>query len=369
MSVAASTMQTRCAKCRAEEPSSTSVLVDRLGVGDDFAAWDAYVLAAVDGSWFHTTAWMMAVRTAFGHEPFYLRARRDGRIVGVLPLFLVRSWFGGRMLVSVPYGVYGGVIAEDGPARYALREALMDLVSRYDVATVDLRTMYTGFEDFEANDRYVTFRRELPEKPGDVFQWLPRKARAAARNGRDKHSLSVEVGHHLLPMVWRLYGESMRRLASINYPYRFFESLVEHAPDQTHASVVRHQGRTVGGLLTLTHGDTVMPYFVGFNQRYRFAKVSNFLYLALMEWAVERGYRVFDFGRSRRDNEGCCNFKRFHGFEALPLGYQRLIAPGAKSSDLTPSGSNFKFARRIWPYLPALLTRPLGAWLAKHIPG
>ena len=344
-------------------PVSVCALADRA----EFAAWDAYVSAAADGSWFHTTAWMTAVQTTFGHEPIYLEARRGERIVGALPLFLVRSLFGGRMLVSVPYGVYGGVIADDGAVRSALRDALMRQVSRLRVATVDLRTIYPGFEGFEPNDRYVTFRRELPDRPEDVLNWLPRKARAAARSGRNKHGLTIEFGHGLLPVVWRLYSASMRRLASINYPYRFLQLLVEHAPDRTLTSVVYYRRRPVGGLLTLTHGDTVMPYFVGLDPPYRFAHVSNFLYLTVMEWAVERGYRVFDFGRSRRDNPGCCNFKRFHGFEATPLGYQRLA--DSRPVDLTPTGSTFGPARRIWPHVPLVLTRPLGAWLARHIPG
>ena len=65
----------------------------------DYQAWDAYVEAAADGSWFHTTAWMSAVEGAFGHQPVYLQATRGDRIVGVLPLFLIRSLLGGRMLV------------------------------------------------------------------------------------------------------------------------------------------------------------------------------------------------------------------------------------------------------------------------------
>ena len=344
-------------------PVSVCALADRA----EFAAWDAYVSAAADGSWFHTTAWMTAVQTTFGHEPIYLEARRGERIVGALPLFLVRSLFGGRMLVSVPYGVYGGIIADDGAVRSALRDALMRQVSRLRVATVDLRTIYPGFEGFEPNDRYVTFRRELPDRPEDVLNWLPRKARAAARSGRNKHGLTIEFGHGLLPVVWRLYSASMRRLASINYPYWFLKSLVEQAPDRTLTSVVYYRRRPVAGLLTLMHADTVMPYFVGLDPPYRFAHVSNFLYLALMEWAVDRGYRVFDFGRSRRDNPGCCNFKRFHGFEATPLGYQRLA--DSRPVDLTPTGSTFGPARRIWPHVPLVLTRPLGAWLARHIPG
>ena len=352
-----------------EQPSGTPVSVRRLADAADHAAWDAYIAAAAEGSRFHTTAWMIAVRTAFGHEPIYLQARREQRIVGVLPLFLVRSLFGGRMLVSVPYGVYGGVIADDAAVCSALRRALTDLVRRLNIAVVDLRTMHGGFEGLSANDRYVTFRRDLPDRPEDVLNWLPRKTRAAARRGRDKHGLTIAYGHDLLPVVWRLYSRSMRRLASLNYPYRFFKTLVERTPGTALTAVVYYRRRPVGGLLTLMYGDTVMPYVAGLDDRYRFANVSNFLYMSLMEWAVAERYRVFDFGRSRRDNVGSCNFKRFHGFVAMPLDYQRIAATGRKVADLTPTASRFALVRRVWPYLPTTVTRPVGAWLAGHIPG
>ncbi|MCP4590461.1 MAG: FemAB family PEP-CTERM system-associated protein [bacterium] len=331
--------------------------------------WDAYVRAAENGSWFHTTAWMTAVEGAFGHQPYYLQAERAGKTIGVLPLFLVRSLLGGRMLISVPYAVYGGALFDDAAAGQALHAALHRHVQELGVSTVDLRSLTPQFEGGEANDRYVTYRRTLPETAGDVAQWLPRKARAAARSGKDKHALTVECGRHLLPIVWRLYSASMRRLASINYPYRFFELLVKLAPERTLTSVVYYRGHPVAGLLTLLHGETVMPYFVGLDRRYRFTNMSNFLYLSLMEWAVRDGRRVFDFGRSRRDNPGCCDFKRFHGFEATPLGYQRMVAPGAHPPDLTPTSARFGLARRMWPYLPLALTRPLGAWVSRHIPG
>jgi FemAB-related protein (PEP-CTERM system-associated) len=334
-----------------------------------YAAWDAYVAASPDGTWFHSTAWMRAVQLAFGHQPVYLQAQRDERLVGVLPLFLVQSLFGGRMLVSVPYGVYGGALADNADARSALREALMATIGRLNVANLDLRSFKPEFDGFEPNDRYVTFRRELPSSPADVLGWLPRKARAAARQGRDRHGLTIAHGSELLPEVWQLYSRSMRRLASLNYPYPFFNALVELAPERTLTSVVRHAGRPVAGLLTLLFRDTAMPYFVGTDERAPLSNVSHYLYSAVMERVVEMGYRVFDFGRSRCDNPGCCDFKRFQGFAPTALGYQRFVAPGARVRDLTPTGAGFGLGRRWWPRLPLWATRPLGAWLARHLPG
>jgi hypothetical protein len=88
-----------------------------------------------------------------------------------------------------------------------------------------------------------------------------------------------------------------------------------------------------------------------------------------MERGVEESYRAFDFGRTRRDNSGSYNFKRFQGFEPQPLEYQRYIAPGANAPDLSPDNPKFRLARRIWPRLPLCVTRSLGARLSRHIPG
>jgi hypothetical protein len=202
-----------------------------------------------------------------------------------------------------------------------------------------------------------------------VLGWLPRKARAAARNARDKYGLTVQFDDVHLPEVWRLYCRSMRRLGSLNYPYSFFEHLVARTPGAHLVSLVRHEGRPVAGLVTFLFNSTALPYFVGCDPRCNRMSVNNFVYLTAMERSVEMGCRVFDFGRSRRDNTGCCDFKRFHGFEPEVLQYQRIVAPERTAPNLTPSNPKFRLARRIWPMLPLWITRPLGAALTRHVPG
>jgi FemAB-related protein (PEP-CTERM system-associated) len=312
---------------------------------------------------------MDSVRSAFGHEAIYLTARRGDRWVAVLPLFCVRSLVAGTMLVSVPYAVYGGVVSQDPQATHALLEAARCCANRVGARCIDFRSVRAAFDDVPRIDRYVTFRRELPERPGDVLTWLPRKARAAARNARNKFGLTVRFGDHQLPQVWRLYCSSMRRLASINYPHRFFEELVRRTPSAHLVSMVYHQDRPVGGLVSFIFGDTILPYFVGCAGDAQRTGVNNYIYLTLAERAVELGCRVFDFGRSRLDNTGCYNFKRFQGFQPTPLEYQCDVQPGHSEPNLTPSNPRFDLARRIWPRLPQAVTARLGAWVARHVPG
>jgi FemAB-related protein (PEP-CTERM system-associated) len=336
---------------------------------NDASRWEEYLDASAFGTFFHSLAWRDAVVRTWGHSTTFLIAERAGKVEGILPLYLVRSLLAGALLVSVPYAVYGGILAENGEAGRALFEAAMEIGRQERAKMIDLRSIKAALPDVPVIDRYVTFRRELPDRPQDVLEWIPRKTRAAARKGREKFNLAVSLDDENLRTVWDLYCLSMRRLGSLNYPYEFFESLVGNTPGRHTVSLVSYEGQPAAGLVTFYQGHTALPYFSGCDTRFDRYCTNNFLYLTIMEHAVQRGCRVFDFGRSRKDNIGAANFKRFHGFEPRDLEYQQVLVCGNRLPNLTPSNAKFRAARRMWQWLPLFATRRLGAWLSGSIPG
>lgn len=352
-------------------PPGLAPTTDRLVTlsGPTRGAWDAYVHCRAEGTLFHTSAWHDAVSRAFPHRAYYVLCERHGRTVGVLPLFLVKSWLGGRMLVSVPYGVGGGVIADDADAEVALIQRAKKIAGDEGCCVLDLRSARAVMSDQAVNDRYVTFERELPERSELVLGWLPRKARAAARNGRAKFGLTTDWNPCRLRDVWRLYTVSMRRLGSLSYPWTFFEALLDEFGSSAWVSTVLFDNKPVGGLLSFVHRDRVMPYFFGASSAAKHYSVANYAYLTLMERAVDAGVRIFDFGRSRRDNTGSYEFKRLHGFTPKALEYQQFVPPGRTRPNLSPSNPRYRTVRRVWAYLPLAVTRTVGAVVARHIPG
>ncbi len=333
------------------------------------SAWDRYINDHAEGTLFHGSAWHDAVSRAFPHTPYYLVAHRGSNTVGALPMFLVRSRLAGRMLVSVPYGVGGGVIANDDRAATALVTRAKEIADEQRCTLLDLRSARAVMPDQPVIDQYVTFDRELPGRAADVLAWLPRKARAAARNARTKYGLTVDWNQGNLREVWRLYTISMRRLGSLSYPFAFFEELVNAMGKSAWISTVSQHGKPVAGLMSFVYRDRVMPYFFGSTDAAKRCSAANFAYLTLMERAVDTGICVFDFGRSRQDNKGSYNFKRLHGFTPKPLEYQSYVPDGIAKPNLSPSNPNYRLARRVWPHLPLFLTQSLGAAVAKHIPG
>jgi FemAB-related protein (PEP-CTERM system-associated) len=342
-----------------------TIQVDELTT--ELGDWDAFVRASDQGSPFHLTAWKQAVQETFGHRSHYLIARRDGAIDGVLPLFAVRTLSGARALISVPYGVYGGLCAGSPAASRALLDAATDLGRRQKVAYIELRQRQDLGFGLPTKADYVTFCRPISTSDADNARAIPRKQRRMTRLGASA-GLQPVLGHDHLDAVYDLYAENVRALGSPVFPRRLFHALVAAFDKECQVLSVWREDRLMAGVLTLFYQDQVLPYYgaaVRHGARYA---ASDFMYWELMRHAGRAGFRVFDFGRSRVGS-GSYDFKRHWGFEPSPLPYQYVLFGGRAMPRLSPSNPRFQLAARIWRRLPLAVTKRLGPVLTRHIPG
>jgi hypothetical protein len=108
----------------------------------DDDAWDAFARAHRLGSPFHLIAWKACIQESFGYAPYYLVAEEGESIRGVLPLFLVKSWIIGKALISTPFAVYGGVLADSAEVQGAFREEVERLADQLKVDFVEIRNAW-----------------------------------------------------------------------------------------------------------------------------------------------------------------------------------------------------------------------------------
>ena len=85
----------------------------RLALDVDLARWNAYVDAHEHGSPYHRSTWGDSLQHSFGHEFVRIAALRQDRVVGVLPLTIIRSLITGTRIISTPFAGYGGPLADD----------------------------------------------------------------------------------------------------------------------------------------------------------------------------------------------------------------------------------------------------------------
>lgn len=348
--------------------------------GED-ARWDAYVGRHPQGSFFHLSGWGRAVRETFHHEPHSLVVEQGRRWLGVLPLFFVKSPFLGRNLVSVPYGVYGGVLCESDAAQQALLAAAAGLGQQRHAGYVELRHLEPRPGERPTSPLYVTFRKDLPRDPAEVMAQIPKKARAEVRrargpqrpadpDGKYAESFGIELRDDCsIDLLFGLFAENKGRLGSPTLPRRWFQALV----DEFGRSVVIHRavapdGDTLAAVMSFCFKDTVYAYYSGSKSGINRTGVNDFIYCGIMEWAVRQGFTRFDFGRSRADS-GPASFKKNMGFTAEPLHYEYLmLRPEARLPEFHPSNPKLELPRRIWSNMPMFVANRLGGFLSRYLP-
>lgn len=336
-------------------------------LGTETVEWDTFVRTSPEGTPFHLTAWKRAVERTYGTRAHYLIARRGPAIEGVLPLFESRGLLGGLALISVPYAVYGGICAQSDAARRALADAARELAQRRRANYVELRQKQDQGLGLPTKSLYVTFARAISKDEEENARAIPRKQRRMTRQG-DKLGLRAVIGDEHLDRVYDIYARSLRNLGSPVFPRRLFHAVAQEFGKECEVLTVWHETRIIAGVVSLLFEDQILPYYGADLRDRQIPGAADVMYWELMCHAARRGFRVFDFGRSR-EGTGSYDFKRHWGFEPVPLPYQYILLGGAKIPDLTPSNAKLRLVRDVWRRLPLGVTNVLGPLLTRYIPG
>lgn len=343
----------------------------RCATPTDTLPWDAYVASHPGGTPFHTMAWKTVVERAFGHRSVYLLAEEakgafgHPRILGIFPCFVLKSQLFGRYLCSVPFAEKGGPLAEDDRTAQALLREAESYAREARLDYVELRNE-KPLDGLPVKERYVTFRKEMAPDPEKNLNAIPRKSRRMVRVGM-KAGLFSRTGRRLLPVFYELLATNFHRLGTPIFPYRYFRILADVFGNDCEIRIIyTPEGLPIAGVLSFFYKDAVMPYYAGSLSEYRHLAPNDFMYFDLMRWACTRGYRWFDFGRSKIGT-GSYSFKTHWGFEPKTLPYQYVLIRGTEIPDLSPANPKYQKKIELWRRLPHWLTRLAGPPVARFL--
>ena len=331
------------------------------------ARWDRYVRAAPGATFFHQLGWRWLVERTFGHRAHYRVALRDGEVAGVLPMFEMKSLLFGHALVSIPFAIGGGIVADDDDTAQALLADAQALAERLGVDYLELRSEHAVSDTLPTKDLYVTFRADLTQGEDALLKKMERKRRQMMN-----HVLKAPFEHRVagledLPLFYRMFCESMRHHGTPVYPRRFLHEILDRFPGDTHLFFVHHGGKPVAGVLTLFFRDVIMPFYAGNDRTQRPRGVDDYLYLAVMRWGRENGFRTFDFGRSKRGT-GAYKFKARWGMDEVPFSYQYHLVKARELPNISPVNPRYQALIKIWQKLPLPVTRLIGPRIVGRIP-
>ncbi|WP_207060978.1 FemAB family XrtA/PEP-CTERM system-associated protein [Motiliproteus sp. SC1-56] len=328
------------------------------------ASWDAYVNRAQDATFFHLSGWLRAIEKTTSHRSYALYAEKNGKLTGVLPLVHTKSLLFGNALVSTPFCVYGGVVADDPESKEALLKRAQEVAEQIGVDYLELRHREPQTAGWPAKNLHATFRRQLDDDDEANLKAMKRKQRAVIRQ-------AIRNGHETLKAddindFFTIYSTSVRNLGTPVFSRHFFEALRAEFPEATEVVTVLHDNRPVSALMSFYFRNEVLPYYGGGLPEARDLKSMDFMYWDQMCRARKQGVEIYDFGRSKVDS-GPYHYKRHWGFEPASLCYEYHLVKAKALPNLSPNNPKYRFFIKLWQKLPLNLSQFLGPRLSRHL--
>ena len=346
-------------------------LADRVGmiVRDDVSpeVCEAYVTQHPRASSYHRPAWLDVIRAAFGHETRYLAAETPDGLAGVLPLVFFNSRLFGRFAVSLPFVNYGGVLADHHEAERALLARAIEDTGHAGGAHLELRHSAQHFSDLAAKRHKVAMELLLQTTVDAQWSGIDRKLRNQVRKAEKSALECVSGGCELLSSFYEVFATNMRDLGTPVYSRRFFHEVLSVFPEHTRVFVVRLNGRPIAASIVHWHRDRIEVPWASSLREFNALCGNILLYWDMLRFAVERRFRVFDFGRST-PGEGTFQFKKQWGAEPKELVWEYWTAPGQSVPQLSPKNPKFDLAIRTWQRLPLSVANVVGPLVVRNIP-
>lgn len=329
------------------------------------ASWNAYVEAHPKASFFHLSEWASWLESVYGHKAHFLACVQQGSIVGVLPLAEVKSLLFGHALVSLPFCVYGGAVADSPVFARQLEDHAARLAQKLAVDHLELRNLEDARPDWPGKDLYVTFRKPILPEPEANLLAIPRKQRAVVRKGIEANLRGVVNDD--IKQFFHIYATSVRNHGTPVFPYAHFAKLAELFGERCEITTVHNTaGKPLSSVMSFYFRNEVLPYYGGGLVEARTEKAFDFMYWDVMRRAAANGYTLFDYGRSKRGT-GSFSFKKNWGFEPQDLPYRYHLIKAKTVPDVNPLNPKYQLFIAGWKRLPVPVANWLGPWLSRSL--
>lgn len=334
--------------------------------GEDGAQWDRVVTSSPGSTFCHLFGWKRIMTDVLGHDCLYVAAvDSDGTWRGVLPLVRVRSVLG-HFLISVPFLNDGGPIG-DRDARESLAEFAVAEAMESGAALLELRSRKEVPGPAIPTYRKLTVHLALPSTVEALWRGTIRAKLRSQIRRPTKEGMTFRSGVSEVASFYKVFSRNMRDLGTPVLPRSFFEAASsEFGSDVLFASVYASGGLPVAAACCLLWRDEIEVTWASSLREFNHQSPNMLLYFRLMEDAVERGVRVFNFGRCSPGGS-THRFKQQWGGADVPLpwpSWSRDASVGVPS----PDRPLYRLAVATWRHLPLAVANRIGPTLARLLP-
>lgn len=315
-------------------------------------------------------SWSNFVHSVYRFPIYRFETEIESEVTGLLALTHVQHPIFGNYLTTAPFGSYGGFACADEISRDKLLEEARRLAS-------ELKVEYTNIR-FDAGDQtppggwvqhpnYCTYLMDLSPDSDFLLSTFSSDHRNHIRKSLKKGFI-VKFGQlDLLDDAYEALARSMHELGSPYHAKTYLKAMADSLGENLEFAVLYSaNGKLAGAGVFILHGKTATNLHANILRDFRADYAGEFLYWKVIERYSQRGFQVFDIGRSLVGS-GNETFKMKWKPRKQLLAYWYALQPGAELPSLNQKNPKFAAAIWLWKRLPAFIVRPLGPFLIRGL--
>ncbi len=284
--------------------------------------WNEFLDHCQEASIYHTPQWKKFIDETFNYKPHYIFAKdSNGIVVGMLPLYYVKSILTGKRLSSTPFSHVCGYIGKPEAAGEVMNEAIR-LYGSLNPDYIEVKNQ-VDMSSFQRVNSFSTYVLELSSDIEATWKKLDKGSVRWAIKKSEKSGIKVDLAKE--PEAIKKYYElnvlTKRELGVPGHTLKFFENMFKYLGDFLRLYLVEYEGERIAGGIFELYKDTVFYGYGAADSRHvKLYPYNAFIWESIKD-ATKAGYKHFDFGRTSYDNEGLTGFKRRWGTTETKLCY------------------------------------------------
>jgi FemAB-related protein (PEP-CTERM system-associated) len=335
----------------------------------DCPIWDAYVQNSSNGLPMHLSGWRNVMSKTYGYETHYLMATEGGKVVGVFPLYILRSFLMGNSMKTMP----GGLCASDSNVATALIDQGKQICMQRKIDRLVLQDIrHVWLDEQPTTYHHVHWTVDVSIGIDDMWKRLHKNDRRQVRMAR-KNGLTVEIDRcaKRLGHFYDVMSRFTHYAGTPMFGFDFLENVVEIFPEGFSIAIVYKGKQPVGAYFQLEMDNTIYGTWGATLHEYLRERAVYLAYWEMLVDAFNNGYQNLDMGRSPVDSN-ISKFKGRWGGESNPV-YQQVVTTRNLQSAITMNDRvetdiKFQYFMRLWSKLPSPVVHFLGPKLRRHLP-
>ena len=329
------------------------------------ASWDHFVMRHPDAIAWHVYDWWKVLHGYYGLEYFPIAAMDGAEVRGILPLYRVRTFRSGTALISIPYVVAGGIVADDAEAEHLLLEEALRLSRSMGDAPVTLKQYrHRVAGDLHTDQGFYNLELAIGDGLENVWNNLSEENRESL-GGTEAEQFQLDYPAADVPGFCRALSRHQHAGGVPSPSRRWIQLLLETGLYSV--ALLRRHGRIVAGTLVKSFKRTAsFPYTCLAGPDVADLHGARRLYWELLERLASEGFQIVHSGRIPK-NHAVPGYRLGWGGERHEYYYQYYGLHGK-----TESGSKRGRARAaveaVWRRMPVSMANLLSPPLLKQYP-